>query len=180
LKQSLLDDCSSSEEDGMHTTRHLEIDILVHTEMTETGTDALKYSVENANIFVMATNTPKPLFDWNWVDAKSKSGMRHINGVGSYLPSSSEVDSKFVRDKCLTIVDTMESLHVGDLKDLDESSDNFVGTLGDALTNGGISSNMNGMCTFFKSTGTAIQDIITADEVIKLAKKQNVGINVEM
>ena len=138
--------------------------------------DALKEAVETADIIVTATNTIQPLFDWTWVNTNC-----HINGVGSYLPSSEEVDCNFVRDHCITIVDTIEALQVGDLRYLDESSDRFAGLLGDVLNDDAtIGSKTRSKCTFFKSCGTAIQDILTSNEVVMTATRLGIGTRIEM
>ena len=137
----------------------------------------IKETVGKADIIVTATNTAYPLFDWTWVNNSC-----HINGVGSYLPSSEEVDSLFVRDHCITVADTIEALDVGDLKELDGNSEDFVGLLGDLLSGKvtlGHRASANKR-TFFKSVGTSIQDIFTADEVIKTAKSLGIGTEVEM
>ena len=139
----------------------------------------LKHIVEHADIIVTAINCSDPLFDWRWVRRDSHC---HINGVGSYLSSSEEVECTFVRDHCLTIADTMEALDVGDLKYIHEDSDCFVGLLGDLLEGGATidGAKRQSKCTFFKSVGTAIQDIMTADDVVKTATRLGIGTNVEI
>lgn len=137
----------------------------------------LHESVASADIIVTATNTATPIFDWSFVNPGC-----HINGVGSYLSFSEEVDSTFVRDHCITVSDTIEALEVGDLKQLDARSENYVGLLGDLLS-GAIKlgeERAQSKCTFFKSVGTSIQDIFTADAVIKSAQKMGIGTNVEL
>jgi ornithine cyclodeaminase len=137
----------------------------------------IKEIVGKADIIVTATNTAFPLFDWSWVNNDC-----HINGVGSYLPSTEEVDSVFVRDHCITVADTIEALDVGDLKELDGRSDNFVGLLGDLLSGKVTLGHRAGSNkrTFFKSVGTSVQDIFTADQVIKTAISLGIGTEVEM
>lgn len=139
--------------------------------------DDVKDAVGNADIIVTATNTSQALFDGKWVKSNC-----HINGVGSYLPTSEEIDSDFVRDRCLTIVDTTEALEVGDLKHVDKNSSEFVGLLGDMLE-GGVTigkDDLQDKCTFFKSVGTAIQDIVTANEVVTAANKKGIGTTVDI
>jgi len=153
-------------------TAHLEYSIATLDQET-----VLKETVGNADIIVTATNTAFPLFDWSWVNSNC-----HINGIGSYMSSSEEVDSVFVRDHCITVADTIEALDVGDLKLLDGSSENFAGLLGDLL-NGSVTlgdSAISNKRTFFKSVGTCVQDIFTADDVIKNAKILGIGTEVEM
>mmetsp|Transcript_5158 Transcript_5158/g.9806 ORF Transcript_5158/g.9806 Transcript_5158/m.9806 type:complete len:380 (-) Transcript_5158:3988-5127(-) len=139
-------------------------------------TNLMQEAVASADIIVTATNTATPIFDWSWVNPGC-----HINGVGSYLSSSEEVDSVFVRDKCVTISDTIEALDVGDLKELDGSSGNYVGLLGDLLSGKiRLGEGANSKCTFFKSVGTSIQDIFTSDAVIKDAQRLGIGTHVDL
>ena len=149
----------------------------------------LEHVIRTANVIVACTNTTKPLFNWDWVPP-----FCHINGVGSYQSHSEEVCSHFLQNRCSTIVDTFEALQVGDLKRVDESNEKqFLGLLGDVLS-GDISlpklEHVNDdnrsskreerSCTFFKSVGTAIQDIITAEQVVKNVKEQGIGQSVDM
>lgn len=150
---------------------------------------AVELAVRSADVIVTATNTTQPLFPGEWVNAGC-----HINGVGSYTPHMIEIDETLV-NRCRVLIDTQEARSVGDLKHLQMKTvdnKNIVGLLGDFLYN---TRNKNGMefinslppsddssmdCTFFKSVGTAIQDIVTAQEVLTKAKGLGLGIHVEM
>ncbi|GFH56367.1 hypothetical protein CTEN210_12843 [Chaetoceros tenuissimus] len=141
--------------------------------------DRIHEIVATADVIATATNTEFPLFDWSHVNSNC-----HICGVGSYLDSSEEVSSTFVRDRCYTLSDTLDALNVGDLKLLEGNSEHYLGLLGDFLQNR-ISLDREKIlqekkCTFYKSTGTAIQDIFTADAVIQNAMKLGLGTNVDM
>jgi len=150
---------------------------------------AVELAVRSADVIVTATNTTKPLFPGEWVNAGC-----HINGVGSYTPHMTEIDETLV-NRCRVLIDTQEARAVGDLKHLQMKTvdnNNIVGLLGDFLYNPrnkndgefinflppSDDSSMD--CTFFKSVGTAIQDIVTAQEVLTKAKDLGLGIHVEM
>jgi ornithine cyclodeaminase len=143
-------------------------------------TDNVKNVVQDADVIVTATNTRTPLFDFSFV----KKGC-HINGVGSYTPNMDEVGSSFIRNRCLTVIDTMEALDVGDLTHLQASSPNYVGLVGNLL-DGSVEMEEYYLrddeydCTFFKSVGTAIQDLLTASEVFQRAKELGIGTIVNM
>lgn len=80
------------------------------------------------------------------------------------------------------------------MKGIDEDNEEqFVGLLGDVLSgevclpngsheqNEGCSNTSSGRsCTFYKSVGTAIQDIITAEQVVKKAKDEDIGTSIDM
>jgi ornithine cyclodeaminase len=162
LKETLMNDSNTS-------------NLTIHA-VALAETALLQEAVARADIIVTATNTTIPIFNWSWVNPGC-----HINGVGSYLSCSEEVDSKFVRDQCITVSDTIEALEVGDLKQLDASSEDYVGLLGDLLSGEiRLGERAKSKCTFFKSVGTSIQDIFTSNAVIKNAQRLGIGTHVEL
>jgi len=145
-------------------------------------TKAVKEVVELADIIVTATNTTEPLFCGEW----PKPGC-HINGVGSYTPLMKEIDDALVT-RCEVLIDTKEAMDVGDLSSLRNTDDgkttqkNF-GLIGDALVGNvefGKHRNSQLDCTMFKSVGTAIQDVVTAQHVYEYARKKDIGTTFEM
>eukprot|EP00550_Attheya_septentrionalis_P004606 CAMPEP_0198290546 /NCGR_PEP_ID=MMETSP1449-20131203/8369_1 /TAXON_ID=420275 /ORGANISM="Attheya septentrionalis, Strain CCMP2084" /LENGTH=375 /DNA_ID=CAMNT_0043989055 /DNA_START=177 /DNA_END=1304 /DNA_ORIENTATION=- len=145
--------------------------------------EKVEAAVRDAHVIVTATNSATPLFDGDWARAGC-----HINGVGSYTPTMQEVGESMVR-RCQVLIDTPEAREVGDLKDCNKQI--IVGLLGDVLA-GTACLDPNGFfkhdatpqdrtdCTFFKSVGTAIQDVLTATEVIKHARESGIGTTVDM
>ena len=143
--------------------------------------EAVQQSVETADVIVTATNTCEPLFPGDW----PKPGC-HINGVGSYTPLMKEIDDSLV-SRSEVLIDTKEALDVGDLSALRNddgtTKQNFTGMIGDALTSNvefGKRTDNNVDCTFFKSVGTAIQDVITAQLVYDYATKEGIGTTIDM
>lgn len=156
----------------------------------------VELAVRSANVIVTATNSTIPLFQGNWV----ASGC-HIIGVGSYTPDMKEVDKELV-DRCQVVYDTKEALFVGDLKHLLEENNvsrsnqchKSTATirpstilLGDlmaqpeSLLNKHIENKMKAAdCTFYKSVGTAIQDICTASAAVQKAKELGLGTFVDL
>ena len=141
-------------------------------------THGIQQALNDADVVVVCTNTETPLFDGSWLSPGC-----HVNGVGSYTPAMQEVDETLVH-RCRVLVDTPESLDVGDLKHMDRDTHPWK-LLGEALedpqcwlTNDFDSSNLD--CTFFKSTGTAIQDVMTAKLVVDRARELGIGNEVDM
>lgn len=100
-----------------------------------------------------------------------------------------EVDDTLVQ-RCEVLIDTSEALDVGDLsslKSIDKNEvSNNIGLIGDALI-GNIAFGtlrddvMNQMdCTFYKSVGTAIQDVVSGQYISKMASMNGIGTNIEM
>ena len=138
--------------------------------------EKVKNAVNDADIMCTTTNTGTPLFKGEWI----RPGC-HINGVGSYTPQMAEIDENTVK-RCEVLIDTKEALHVGDLSCLTEESHNFCGLIGDALEKNIVFGKQRDDtdCTFFKSVGTSIQDVISANVVVEYAIKNNIGTRVQM
>jgi len=155
--------------------------------------DSVRRALQRANLVSCCTNSPKPLFDGSWV----RPGC-HIMAIGSYSPDTTEIDATLVRRCRRILVDTPEAKLVGDLKPIRETQ--TIELIGNALKNPPSSSSSSsssswtqqqqqqqqeedGMpldCTLYKAVGTAIQDIFTADLVVRKAKELGIGTNVDM
>lgn len=100
-----------------------------------------------------------------------------------------EVDDTLVQ-RCEVLVDTSEALDVGDLsylKSIDENKvSNNIGLIGDALVGnvkvGKLRDDPTFQidCTFYKSVGTAIQDVVSAQYVSKMATLNGMGMSIEI
>jgi ornithine cyclodeaminase len=147
-----------------------------------------------ADAIVTATNTTTPLFASN---TKLKTNC-HICSVGSYTPDMQEIPTGIV-DQCTVIYDTPEALAVGDLKHLHGSQNavppQHLYMLGQILSNQNneLSSSSSAPSsvktpprqdgksyTFFKSVGTAVQDVCTANMVLQKARELQLGVEIEL
>eukprot|EP00970_Alexandrium_tamarense_P006402 scaffold1094_cov185-Alexandrium_tamarense.AAC.22 len=144
--------------------------------------EAVQNAVRSADIVATTTNTSTSLFRGEWL----KAGC-HINAVGSYTSLTREVDDELVK-RSEILIDTQEALDVGDLSYLKENRDamNCIGLIGDAIVGnisfGKLRDGTDGSidCTFYKSVGTAIQDVVSAQYVYDNALKIGIGVKVEM
>lgn len=162
--------------EGQNRLDPIEIDVVALGDR-----ESVQHAVRRADIICTATNTTTPLFDGAWV----KPGT-FLSGVGSYTAFMEEIDSKFIQSRCLVVADTIEALQVGDLRLISNRSENFVGLLGDVIS-GRVSIDLVGEnvvnnldCALFKSVGTAIQDVVTAQEVYKEAMRTGIGSTLDM
>ena len=144
-------------------------------------------ALSTADVCVTATNATTPLFE-GYSLLKPHC---HVCSVGSYTPNMQEIATTTV-DRCHTIyIDTPEAMQVGDLKHLlpletsTTTTQRSIQLLGDALQNEtGTTANarLSPMrdLTFYKSVGTAIQDVMTADVVVRRARELQLGTEVDM
>jgi ornithine cyclodeaminase len=133
-------------------------------------------ALSTATVIVTATNTSSPL----WASSGLIPPGCHINGIGSYTPEMQEVPSRFVSDRCAVWVDTVEARQVGDLQSL--APHHPCDLLGRVLLQN--RKQVDGWphldCTFYKAVGTAIQDVMTADLVVRRARERGLGTEVDL
>ncbi len=134
----------------------------------------LAQAVKDADIISCATLTKEPLIEGAWLRAG-----QHLDLVGGFTPEMREADDEAVR-RATVFVDThagatkaagdlVQPLASGALKENEIAGDLF------ALTRGTCKGRTDAdEITFFKSVGTALEDLAAAQLVIeKLGEKQN-------
>ena len=133
-------------------------------------------AIENADIITTVTTSKKPVFDAN----KVKKNV-HINGVGSYTPDMQEIPEDILVKANKIYVDTKDGAinESGDLitpikKGLIKK-EKINGELGEVI-NGQIKGRENDdEMTFFKTTGSAVLDLVAAQKIYEMAKTKGVG-----
>ena len=146
----------------------------------------------SADVIVACTNTITPL----WASTTGAETEKWANkfciiaGIGSYTPSMQEIP-KHVVDACQQIwIDTSEATKVGDLKHLSVVSDSSSAQrpprlLGSVLVHQHESKQIDPRTSqqglvFYKAVGTAIQDVLTADDIVNKATRLGIGNNIDM
>ena len=138
-------------------------------------------AVDNADIITTVTTSKKPVFDAN----KVKKNV-HINGVGSYTPEMVEIPGDILVMANKIYVDTRDGA-------INESGD-LITPLKDGLItiekiNGELGEVINGLIkgresddemTFFKTTGSAVLDLVAAQKIYEKAKVKGVGQMVDL
>jgi ornithine cyclodeaminase len=133
-------------------------------------------AIENADIITTVTTSKKPVFNAN----KVKKNV-HINGVGSYTPDMQEIPEDILVKANKIYVDTRDGAinESGDLitpikKGLIKK-EKINGELGEVI-NGQIKGRENDdEMTFFKTTGSAVLDLVAAQKIYEMAKTKGVG-----
>jgi len=133
-------------------------------------------AVENADIITTVTTSKKPVFD----AAKVKKNA-HINGVGSYTPEMQEIPGDILVMANKIFVDTRDGAinESGDLIKPIQSGlikkEKINGELGEVI-NGLMKGRENdNEMTFFKTTGSAVLDLVAAQKIYEMAKAKKVG-----
>lgn len=143
---------------------------------TRTASEAL----HDADVLVAATTSSTPVIELSHV----KPGA-HINGIGSFMPTMQEVAAEVVtrakivvdsRQSCLAEAgDLLIPIKAGLLQP--DSIHAEIGEIAAGLKPGRTSTQE---ITFFKSVGTAIQDLTVAARVVAAAEAQNLGTVVDL
>lgn len=136
--------------------------------------DQVTKAVETASCIVTCTNTATPLFDGSIILPVGC----HLNSIGSYTPDMQEIPTETIVNQCRVWIDTPEARIVGDLKSV--PFEHPVTLFGEVLENGRDDEQQQLPCTFFKSVGTAIQDVMTASVVVEKARRLGIGTEVHM
>lgn len=132
-------------------------------------------TLREADVICTATSSNTPVFN----DLHIKNGA-HINGVGSYKPDMAEIPPDTIA-RARLIVDQMQGClaEAGDIiQPIQQgiiTKDHIHGELGDLVAGKISSRETEEEITVFKSVGVAVQDLITADLVLKIAQEHNLG-----
>lgn len=137
-------------------------------------------AIEDADVITSVTTTKKPVFDGRLV----KKGC-HINGVGSYTPEMHEIDEYTVTHANKVYVDTRNGVlnESGDLiipiKNGTFSADRITGELGEVIAGKAPARTGDDEITVFKTTGSAVLDIVNAQRIYENALKKGIGSIIE-
>ncbi len=131
--------------------------------------------VRNSDIVTLITSSIEPIVNYKWW----KEGV-HINAIGSHAVGVRELDSNTIINSKLVCDDIDSCLNeAGDIQiPIEEgkfSPKNIYGDIG-SIISGRLKGRENDKeITLFKSVGLAIQDISCASFVYDMAKKNNLG-----
>ena len=132
-------------------------------------------AVKGSDIVVTITTSATPVFDGEWIAPGT-----HVNAAGSNSLLRQEIDETTVRKCRAVVVDSRPSAmkEAGDLLPSLEKGRLHVGMLaelGEVIA--GIRPGRSGASdiTLFESQGMAMQDLIIAAELAKLARARGVG-----
>lgn len=145
-----------------------------------TAVSSAHEAVRDAEILVTSTTATNPVVEGRWL----KPGM-HINAIGANFPQKRELDEDAVRRSDVIAADSRQQSkeEAGDLIHAfgdDESRWATVHELAD-IAAGKISGRTNpAQITLFKSNGIAIEDVVVAGRIYKLARERGIGREIPM
>lgn len=137
-------------------------------------------TVKGSDIIITATTSPNPVFRGEWLEF----GV-HISGIGSYTPSTRELDTETIK-KSKVVCDQVSACldEAGDLIiPLNEGAitkEHIYAELGEIVSGKKAGRESESEITLFKSVGLAIQDAAAAKLVYDKAREMKKGIEVEI
>lgn len=150
-----------------------------HSQVKFLAASSPAQAVRGADVICCATTSRQPVFD-----PADLSPGTHINGVGSFTPEMREVQLRGL-DNLGVWVDSLESAlaEAGDIVQAMEEgviAKDDLHELGAALAGRAPGRTSPEQTTFFKSVGTAVQDVITAKLALENARRLGLGTTVKL
>ncbi|MHB8625052.1 MAG: ornithine cyclodeaminase family protein [Aggregatilineales bacterium] len=151
-----------------------------YPELNIRATRSASEALQDADVLVAATTASAPVIELGDV----KPGA-HINGVGSYTPTMQEVAADVVT-RAKIVVDSRQSClaEAGDLLIPIKAGllhfDSIYAEVGEIAAGLKPGRTSTAEITFFKSVGTAVQDLTVAARVVTAAEAHNLGTIVKL
>ena len=148
--------------------------------MKATAAACAEDAVRGSDIVVTITTSATPVFSGEWLGEGT-----HINAAGSNSLLRQEIDEATVRRADPVVVDSRPTAikEAGDLLPLLEKGRLHAGgltELGEVIAGLRPGRTQPGQVTLFESQGMAIQDLIIAAELARLARGRGLGTEVQL
>jgi ornithine cyclodeaminase/alanine dehydrogenase-like protein (mu-crystallin family) len=145
--------------------------------------DGAAEAVRDAGVVIVATNTRRLADPIAFLSSWVQPGM-HINSIGSTTPALRELDAQVLVEADAVVFDTVEgsTQESGDVQAALASGFDIGSAreLGAVLAGGTPVRTSADDVTVFKSVGTAIQDIVTAEWVLAECRGRGLGTEIEL
>lgn len=143
------------------------------------ATDNIEAAVNSSDIIITATPSRKPLIKQGWV----KPGT-HITCIGADMEGKQEIDENLFSSARVFVDDITQAVNVGEteipFKQGIITKEAIVTEIGNVVR-GNIAGRLSDAeITIFDSTGIAIQDLLTANHILKVAKERGIGTTVDL
>jgi len=155
-------------------------DVEPHADRKLIGTDSAEQAVRGADLIVLATSSPAPVVQNEWVKAGA-----HVISVGACRPDQREMDPALTRRGRLFVDSRAAALvESGDvvlgIREGQFAASHIVGELGELLAGKMDGRRSPREVTIFKSLGLAVEDVAAANLAYRRAVEQDVGLELEL
>lgn len=153
--------------------------MLERCDIQYTATGNIEEAVKAADIIITATPARKPLFNKEWV----KPGT-HITCIGADMEGKQEIDEHLFAAARVFVDDVTQAVNVGEceipIKKGVFRKEDIVAEIGQVLLGNVPGRLSDEEITIYDSTGIALQDLLTANYILKVAKEQGLGSVVDL
>ena len=165
---------SRTPEHARSFTREVEAEVEAANAAVEVA-DSARDAVESADLVCTVTGASEPVLEGAWLAPGT-----HVNAVGACTPQARELDTEaVVRSRLYT--DRRESLFVeaGDFRipkaEGALTDEHLVGELGELILGTVPGRGSDREITLFKSLGIAVEDLASAELVVRKARRAGIG-----
>jgi ornithine cyclodeaminase/alanine dehydrogenase len=141
--------------------------------------DDIEAAVGEADIIITATPSRKPLIKKEWV----KPGT-HITCIGADMEGKQEIDENLFAVSRVFVDDITQAVNVGEteipIKKGIIAKDDIVAEIGQVLLGNVAGRQSDEEITIYDSTGIALQDLLTANYLLKIAEERGIGSVVDL
>jgi ornithine cyclodeaminase len=137
-------------------------------------------AVRNADIVIAATTSQTPVLCGGWLRPGT-----FVAAVGAHTPTTREVDTQTIRRASHRVIDSRTDCldHAGDLMiPIAEAviRRNEVAEIAEVVNGARPSRRSDQEITFYKSIGAPIQDLVTAQHIVRRAAQAGIGAEIEI
>ncbi|EGJ27325.1 ornithine cyclodeaminase [Streptococcus porcinus] len=142
--------------------------------------DSAKEVVANSDIVTTVTTSKNNTFDANDIGPGT-----HINGIGAYTPEMFELPKELLIRANTVLFDTTDAVlaEAGDIQaPINEgllTPTDYSGELGELLLGRILGRQSKSDITVFKSVGSAVFDVVTAQRIVERALEKGVGTSID-
>ena len=132
-------------------------------------------AVRGADVVCTCTTSREPVLELGWLRPGT-----HVNAVGASVPTSRELDEETMR-AATVVVDRRESAlnEAGELLLAGLGEERIAAELGEVLVGAHPGRTSEDELTVFKSLGLGVEDLAAAELVVRRAREQGAGVEVE-
>lgn len=136
--------------------------------------ESIEEATRKADIIITATPSNKPIIMKDWVEPGT-----HFSCIGADLSGKQEVDEKILADSILFTDDIKQSMNIGEAEMAVKRKllykEDYMGEIGAVILDFAKGREQESDITVFDSTGIALQDLITANYALEIAKEKDLG-----
>lgn len=136
--------------------------------------ESIEEATKKADIIITATPSNEPIIKKDWVEPGT-----HFSCIGADLSGKQEIDEEIIGNSILFTDDIEQSMIIGEAEMAVKRKllykEDYMGEIGAVILDFAKGREQENDITVFDSTGIALQDLITANYALEIAKEKDLG-----